>query len=129
MTTDSETVASNENVGLTDASESSRPSNTDIDNSIIDWKSRMKTSIAESRKIRGSNYAQISTVDHSTLEPRCRTVVFRGFMKNVPTESSDTYGDCVVKMITDVRSNKVTELQSFHDAGELERNNVEMVWW
>ena len=96
-----------ESVGMTEAGKSNR--NTyDKEDTVIDWKSRIDISIAKSRKIRGSNYVQISTVDHATMEPRCRTVVFRGFMKNVPLLHPTTmYGDCVMKMITDVRSNKV----------------------
>ena len=69
---------------------------------------------------------QISTVDHATMEPRCRTVVFRGFMKNVPLLHPTTmYGDCVMKMITDVRSIKVKELESVHNSTNTDRNNVE----
>ncbi|KAL3767328.1 hypothetical protein ACHAWO_007271 [Cyclotella atomus] len=119
---------STESVGLTDGGKSN--SNTKMkDDTIIDWKSRIDISIAKSRKIRGSNYVQISTVDHATMEPRCRTVVFRGFMKDVPLQNPGAYGDCVMKMITDLRSNKVMELESFHSSGNLDRSNVEMVWW
>jgi hypothetical protein len=113
MSTNSDT--NNDNVGRTDA--------------VIHWKSRIDKSIAKSRKIRGSNYVQISTVDHTTMEPRCRTVVFRGFMKDAPMKNQVEYGDCVMKMITDLRSNKVKELESFYNKDDLERNNVEMVWW
>lgn len=119
---------SNERIGLTDAAKSNR--NTKMnDDTILDWKSRIDISIAKSRKIRGSNYVQISTVDHITMEPRCRTVVFRGFMKDVPLQNPGRYGDCVMKMITDLRSSKVKELESFHSSGNLDKNNVEMVWW
>ena len=111
------------------------------------WKERIDASIARSRKIRGSNYVQISTVDRERMEPRCRTVVFRGFLRGVPDcavdgvmgrgRSSDApggdYGDCVMKMITDRRSNKVTELSRFHQTAsddELRGNDTaEMVWW
>jgi hypothetical protein len=44
------------------------------------WKERIDVSIARSRKIRGSNYVQLSTIDVGSMEPRCRTVVFRGFL-------------------------------------------------
>eukprot|EP00585_Thalassiosira_rotula_P025314 CAMPEP_0196234038 /NCGR_PEP_ID=MMETSP0913-20130531/4252_1 /TAXON_ID=49265 /ORGANISM="Thalassiosira rotula, Strain GSO102" /LENGTH=241 /DNA_ID=CAMNT_0041514989 /DNA_START=51 /DNA_END=776 /DNA_ORIENTATION=+ len=90
------------------------------------------------------------------MEPRCRTVVFRGFLKGVPfgavedvlnngrvevdgvNVEGDTGGEtkesynCVMKMITDVRSNKVQELEMFHEmkSGEgKDSNTVEMVWW
>lgn len=118
--------AQNESVGLSDAAGITNRHTADKD-AVIDWKSRIDVSIAKSRKIRGSNYVQISTVDHTTMEPRCRTVVFRGFMMGVPINSSG-YGDVVMKMITDIRSGKVNELKGFHEKGG-DRNNVEMVWW
>lgn len=113
------------------------------------WKERIDISIAKSRKIRGSNYVQISTIDYETMEPRCRTVVFRGFMKDVPfgaveevllgeqeeeesqqqpSSSSGKYTDCIMKMITDLRSNKVSEVESLKNK-EKNGNTVEMVWW
>jgi hypothetical protein len=124
--------ANSHDVGLADAGGPSH-NNRDESNDVINWKSRIDLSIAKSRKIRGSNYVQISTVDHTTLEPRCRTVVFRGFIKNSPSSRDPSvaakYGDCVMKMITDSRSNKVKEMESFHNAKNAGRNNVEMVWW
>lgn len=126
------------------------------------WKERIDVSIAKSRKIRGSNYVQISTINYETMEPHCRTVVFRGFLKDVPfgaiqdvlnpdgsggdgdgkSEDGDSsgqkleYTDCVMKMITDLRSNKVQELGMFHNDETMKKigknkncNTVEMVWW
>lgn len=115
------------------------------------WKERLDISIAKSRKFRGSNYVQISTIDYETMEPRCRTVVFRGFMKDLPfgaveevllgrvkSPSSpqsmscvENYTDCVMKMITDMRSNKVKEVEdSFQSMGTNNNGNTaEMVWW
>lgn len=113
------------------------------------WKERIDISIAKSRKVRGSNYVQISTINYETMEPRCRTVVFRGFLKGTPFgvvkealggghydyEGGDStkYTDCVMKMITDLRSNKVQELEMFHEemkkGGGKNGNTVEMVWW
>jgi hypothetical protein len=128
----------------TNNSESTDKSN---DNSIKSWKTRMDISIAKSRKIRGSNYVQLSTVDVLTCEPRCRTVVFRGFVKgSIPPSSvvdndgdgCDFGGGCVMKMITDARSSKVNEvLYTRKNAKELGgdetkeeiRNNAELVWW
>lgn len=86
------------------------------------WKQFIDVSIAKSRKIRGSNFVQIATVDETTMEPRCRTVVFRGF-QNLPSEhpmarTMDDGASCVLKMITDKRSNKVRE-----------STDCEMVWW
>ncbi|KAL7525595.1 hypothetical protein ACHAXR_002422 [Thalassiosira sp. AJA248-18] len=113
------------------------------------WKERIDISIAKSRKIRGSNFVQISTINYETMEPRCRTVVFRGFLKGVPfgavkevvgggggggggDEEDEKFYDCVMKMITDLRSNKVKELEMFHELKKVGReggNTVEMVWW
>ena len=125
-------------------------SSNDDSSSIPNWKERIDASIAKSRKIRGSNYVQISTIDVEAMEPRCRTVVFRGFLKGVPlaaisdallgcTRDSDgdaldggCYGDCVMKMITDMRSGKVREASSSGDDAkkEKEKNGVaELVWW
>ncbi|EJK77074.1 hypothetical protein THAOC_01110 [Thalassiosira oceanica] len=121
----------------------------DTDADLPSWKERIDASIARSRKVRGSNYVQISTVDRERMEPRCRTVVFRGFLRSVPDRAVDgvmgrvgssdgdapsgDYGDCVMKMITDRRSNKVTELSQFHRMAsddDLRGNDTaEMVWW
>ena len=86
----------------------------------------MEVSSARSRKIRGSNYVQLATVDATTGEPRCRTVVFRGFQK---LDSSHTYASeldgmsCIMKMITDNRSDKVGQIMR-HPT-----KSAEMVWW
>ena len=140
--------------GLSDIGQSTTNSN--ADNAGKNWKERIDISIAKSRKIRGSNYVQISTVDYETMEPRCRTVVFRGFLKDFPFGAArevllggddgvgdNTVGDlvdhqydCVMKMITDMRSNKVKELEMFHESkskgGGGKGNNIntaEVVWW
>ena len=83
------------------------------------WIELLGVSISKSRKIRGSNYVQISTVNKDG-EPRCRTVVFRGFLNsaNLPEEHSMSpqnggYAEgkpCVMKMCTDLRSKKVGEV-------------------
>lgn len=94
------------------------------------WRSLLEVSIAKSRKIRGSNYVQISTVSKNG-EPRCRTVVFRGFLRssNLPEDhpmSPQNGGHfdgkpCIMKMCTDLRSRKV---------GEVAHQPIsEMVWW
>ncbi|VEU44579.1 unnamed protein product [Pseudo-nitzschia multistriata] len=92
------------------------------------WRSLLEVSMARSRKIRGSNYVQISTATKDG-EPRCRTVVFRGFLnnKNLPEDhpmsaSGNVDGKpCVMKMCTDLRSNKVAEVAH--------QPISEMVWW
>lgn len=89
------------------------------------WRSLMEVSIARSRKIRGSNYVQLATVDLKTNEPRCRTVVFRGFL-TLPHDhilacndnDKDSGLPCVMKMCTDLKSQKVNESPA-----------AEMVWW
>jgi hypothetical protein len=134
--------------------------NSDNDTTMKGWKERIEISIAKSRKIRGSNYVQLSTIDIAAMEPRCRTVVFRGFLKSVPNyevfnvlltttavdhatalpmqnDNNDNYskyyGDCVMKMITDKRSNKVHETASQLSetiSTTTKQNDVaEMVWW
>ncbi|KAK1748196.1 pyridoxamine 5'-phosphate oxidase family protein [Skeletonema marinoi] len=133
--------------GLADIGDNNNSSSSNPD--MKTWKERIDISIAKSRKVRGSNYVQISTIDYETMEPRCRTVVFRGFMKDLPfgaveevllgdsaqeeddssLSSSGKYTDCVMKMITDLRSNKVSEVESFQTTGKKNGNTVEMVWW
>lgn len=127
--------------------------NNNSSNSMPNWKERIDISTAKSRKVRGSNFVQISTINYETMEPRCRTVVFRGFVKGAPMGAvrdvvpggrhdgdnggdddelgSEKYSDCVMKMITDLRSNKVQELELFHELkeGGKNGNTVEMVWW
>lgn len=93
------------------------------DSSQKSWRSRLEVSIAKTRKIRGSNYVQLSTVEENG-EPRCRTVVFRGFLK-LPTDHG-LYNDCdglatTLKMCTDRRSKKVLEHQV--------QPMAELVWW
>jgi len=88
------------------------------------WRSLIDVSIARSRKIRGSNYVQLATVTTGTGEPRCRTVVFRGFQnlpRDHPLTASSYCNDlsCIMKMCTDKRSQKVQQ----------EQLSAELVWW
>lgn len=94
------------------------------------WRSLLEASSARSRKIRGSNYVQIATVDPETLEPRCRTVVFRGFQilsddhaVAVPKCDDDDALPCILRMITDTRSEKVTQITK-HST-----QVAELLWW
>eukprot|EP00559_Dactyliosolen_fragilissimus_P001659 CAMPEP_0184859998 /NCGR_PEP_ID=MMETSP0580-20130426/4959_1 /TAXON_ID=1118495 /ORGANISM="Dactyliosolen fragilissimus" /LENGTH=264 /DNA_ID=CAMNT_0027356925 /DNA_START=163 /DNA_END=957 /DNA_ORIENTATION=- len=84
---------------------------------VILWRERITTSIARSRKIRGGNFVQIATVDPVTSGARCRTVVFRGFQSLTPHENPEKA--CTLKMITDSRSDKVSEAET----------GAEIVWW
>jgi hypothetical protein len=94
----------------------------DIDSKEQSWRSLLEVSIAKSRKIRGSNYVQIATVEEG--EPRCRTIVFRGFLK-VP-EDHKIYNvvddqTCLMKMCTHLKSKKVAQ--------NSDQPIAEMVWW
>lgn len=88
------------------------------------WREMINVSIAKSRKIRGGNFVQIATVDPTTLEPRCRTVVFRGFMSdNNGNDGNNSKDPCIMKMITDVRSSKVEEVTSHTTS------IASLLWW
>jgi pyridoxamine 5'-phosphate oxidase len=93
------------------------------------WRSRLEVSSTQSRSIRGSNYVQLATVDRNTQEPRCRTVVFRGFLsRSTRSDNGDSLAfvhhhhpnekihvdgmSCIMKMITDQNSEKVKEIYS-----------------
>mmetsp|Transcript_7178 Transcript_7178/g.10568 ORF Transcript_7178/g.10568 Transcript_7178/m.10568 type:complete len:221 (-) Transcript_7178:96-758(-) len=76
------------------------------------WKDAIDASIARSRKVRGGNFVQLATVTPNN-EPRVRTVVFRGFVKD----------ECIMKVITDLRSEKVKDIQ------HQENNLAELLWW
>ena len=118
----SHTLNMSNNVGLTDigaGTESSIPSQSSEDKTT--WREKIGISIVKSRKVRGGNYVQIATVDPETLEPRCRTVVFRGFLKK-DAEYTD-----IMKMITDKRSSKYSEVAS--SSTEQQKSTCEMVWW
>eukprot|EP00565_Helicotheca_tamesis_P001441 CAMPEP_0185733500 /NCGR_PEP_ID=MMETSP1171-20130828/19699_1 /TAXON_ID=374046 /ORGANISM="Helicotheca tamensis, Strain CCMP826" /LENGTH=241 /DNA_ID=CAMNT_0028403253 /DNA_START=180 /DNA_END=905 /DNA_ORIENTATION=- len=108
------------NIGLGDIKPEENTKNNDNEESQIKtWRERIAISIAKSRKVRGGNYVQIATVDPSTNEPRCRTVVFRGFLPG----SSSKDESCVMKMITDDRSSKVAEVSTHPEQA------AELVWW
>lgn len=95
---------------------------------LISWRRRINTSIKKSRKLRGGNYVQIATIDTSTQEPRCRTVVFRGFQPIRDNQSTDD--SYIMKMITDARSSKVSEVgMDTFTSSSWEKNTVELVWW
>lgn len=101
---------------------SSGTANTSSSSDDQSWRSLMEVSIAKSRKIRGSNYVQFSTVEEG--EPRCRTVVFRGWQK--VSEDHKLYHEvdsksCLMKMCTDRRSKKVSQ----NDKQDI----TEIVWW
>ena len=94
----------------------------DFDIDTESWRSLLKVSIAKSRKIRGSNYVQIATVDNG--EPRCRTVVFRGFQDLPEGHALSNLCDdmsCTMKMCTAKNSQKVAQNQ--------QQPIAEMVWW
>mmetsp|Transcript_23295 Transcript_23295/g.32539 ORF Transcript_23295/g.32539 Transcript_23295/m.32539 type:complete len:307 (+) Transcript_23295:92-1012(+) len=121
--------SSNNNVGISDIGVNEITEAKE--ESLQSWRSMIEISIAKSRKVRGGNYVQIATIDPATNEPRCRTVVFRGFQEISPESSAKRIvcddKSCIMKMITDTRSNKVAETTS---AGNNANNGAsEMVWW
>jgi len=113
--------------GMADVGSTSGGGQADPSQHVIWWRDRIATSIARSRKIRGANFVQIASCDPSTGEPRCRTVVFRGFLPIDPA-SEGNCAPCVMKMITDSRSNKVTEVGQSGEVS-LKKNNLELVYW
>ena len=70
----------------------------------IGWRALLEVSSNRARKERGGNYIQIATVDANGL-PRCRTVVFRGFLEQ------DSSGRSAMKMITNAQSDKVQQVR------------------
>ena len=89
------------------------------------WRTWMEISSAKTRKIRGSNYVQLATVDEQG-RPRCRTVVFRGFVKLPEDHPLDNRCDgesCLMRMITDRRSRKVEQVTKNNS------ESAELVWW
>ena len=117
MTTNSDTKS---NQGMTDIGSASGMENKE--SSVSLWRETIKVSIAKSRKVRGGNFVQISTVDPETLEPRIRTVVFRGFL-STPTENDKGNDPFIMKMITDLRSSKV------HEITKHSTSKAELLWW
>jgi len=113
-------------VGKADIGNQQHPLTDASDDILQSWRTRMGISSARTRKIRGSNYVQLATVDPDTGEPRCRTVVFRGFLRLPPDHMLCRECDgepCVMRMITDLRSRKVQEIERHpSDAAEL-------LWW
>ncbi|KAG7341617.1 pyridoxamine 5'-phosphate oxidase-like FMN-binding protein [Nitzschia inconspicua] len=96
------------------------------------WRSLLEISMAKTRKIRGSNYVQLATVNTSR-EPRVRTVVFRGCLtvpkdhalSNTCHDTSSTDNNpplsCLLKMCTDARSQKVED--------NANQSTAELCWW
>ena len=104
-------------VGLKDIAATGGVLEGDAEGQVVDWRTRIDTSIARSRKVRGGNYVQIATVDTDGA-PHCRTVVFRGFLA---MDDGDGDGKEGLKMITDARSDKVAHIAH--------SSRCELVWW
>jgi len=79
---------------------------------MLKWRDLIDISIKRSKKVRGGNYVQLATVDLDG-NPKCRTVVFRGFSKLHEKE--------YLRMITDGRSEKIAHIKN--------NPKCEMVWW
>jgi len=99
-------------IGLNDVAPGQPAS--DRDRKVLDWRSRIDKSIARSRAVKGGNYVQLATVT-ADLQPRVRTVVFRGFFTHPTTKA------VALKIVTDSRSRKIPEL--------VHNPKAEMVWW
>ena len=103
-----------------------RPSKFDTQMGGYSWRTLLENSSNRSRKIRGSNYVQLATVDPASNEPRVRSVVFRGFLSLPDNHECAVQCDemsCVMRMITDLRSQKVEQVQQ-HPT-----NAAELLWW
>lgn len=89
------------------------------------WLSRLSKAIAKSRSVKGGNYVALSTTDRDTAEPRCRMVVFRGFVESGPDDAVSVSTGVTrlprtrLKMVTDARSSKVMN----------EGEQCELCWW
>jgi len=91
---------------------------------LISWRKRIDWAITESRKKSFPPFIQLATVDCSQSEapvPRCRTVVFRGFLDGSETASCESSNQQILKIITDARSEKVGQIR--------ENPQVEVTWW
>jgi pyridoxamine 5'-phosphate oxidase len=121
------------------------------------WRLLLERSSTTSRHIRGSNYVQLATVDFVSEEqpttstvpqpvpvPKCRSIVFRGFVplppdhallvnpnNSVSSSNNTTMAtspcdglSCVMKMITDMRSQKVSQLTHPQSS-----QMAELLWW
>ena len=91
----------------------------------ISWRKRLEVSIAKSQDTPGFNYLQLATIDSTTNEPRCRSIVFRGFL-DLPKDHSlwDECGEnlsTILTMVTDARSNKINHTR--------ENPIAEVHWW
>lgn len=105
------------------------PTTVAASSTLTSWRDKITISIQRSRKVRGGNFVQISTVDRTTFEPRCRTVVFRGFLvgANQQQEMGGTTDLNTMKMITDRRSSKVSEVSNGGANGDGPK--AELLWW
>jgi len=93
---------------------------------LISWRARADFSIAQARKARSPPFVQLATVDSSQVAhggkplPKCRTVVFRGFLEG-PDANQSTLCSQPLKIITDRRSEKVPQI--------LANSSVELIYW
>lgn len=91
----------------------------------MSWRERLEGSIAKSQTIPGFNYLQLATIDSKTNEPRCRSIVFRGFLY-LPSDHI-MYDECgeslstILAMVTDARSDKIHNIR--------ENPKAEVHWW
>lgn len=91
----------------------------------ISWRQRLELSISKAQSIPGFNYLQLATMDSKTNEPRCRSIVFRGFL-DLPSDHP-LWNECgkdlstTLVMVTDARSDKINHIR--------ENPKAEVHWW
>ena len=127
LSSSSSTADESTSVGLCDIRMANDETLENDEDALLSWRTRINSSIKKSRRIRGGNYVQLATVDPQTHEPRCRTVVFRGFQPIMEHQTTDE--SCVLKMITDARSLKVTEVGTDSNILTSDKCTAELVWW
>ena len=103
----------------------------------ISWRRRLEQTMTATRPIRGSNYVQLATTNVHTGQPRCRTVVMRGWVslpanhrlvQSTSQDDDDNTLPQILQFCTDARSDKVTEslAQTSDSASSI---GSEIVWW
>ena len=90
---------------------------------LVSWRRRIDWSIRQTAKTRFPPYIQLSTIEggegagsSAPAVPRCRTVVFRGFL-----DEEDKGQVHAMKIVTDARSAKVSQLRA--------NPACEINWW
>jgi hypothetical protein len=112
-------------VGLSDIGNSAAEKE-DLDPYVeISWRERLERTIAASQEIPGFQYLQLATVDRTTNEPRCRSIVFRGFLDlphdHLLRNECGEHLSTILTMVADARSDKIKHIR--------ENSKAEVHWW